>query len=168
MQIRPVLRAIVLLATLSGAAAADIIVWRDNSGVSHYTNDISNVPSEYRGEAMTVAKDWARGHPKKEPQATVAAATPLDAVPAARNAYEAAYVAGFRAGSQGGMPTNAGSFAQDQDDEVETASTAGAGPTTALPGVIEGHRPRRTDHHEGARDSRPHNPAPAADSDSDP
>jgi len=119
---------------------------------------------------MTVAKDWARGHPKKEPQPAVAAATSLDvdAAPAARNAYEAAYVAGFRAGAQGGMPTNAGSFAQDQDDEAETASSAGASRLPALPEVVEGHRPRRTDHHEGARDSRPHNPAPAADSDSDP
>src|SRR5215470_17462421 len=103
MQVPPVLRAIVFLATLSGAAAADIIVWRDNSGVSHYTNDISNVPSEYRGEAMIVAKDWLRTRPGKgSPPAVAAAATSVDAdagaAPTSRKA--SAYVGGVRAGER--------------------------------------------------------------------
>jgi hypothetical protein len=144
MQIPPVLRAIVLLATLSGAAAADIIVWRDNSGVSHYTNDISNVPSEYRGEAMTVAKEWSRTPPKKGRAPALAAATTsvepdAGAATTSRNAYEAAYVAGFHAGAQGDTPSSA---AEDQDDGPENSPTAGASHQPPLSEVVDGHRPR--------------------------
>src|SRR5262245_15173666 len=143
MQVPPVLRAIVLLATLSGAAAADIIVWRDNSGVSHYTNDISNVPSEYRGEAMTVAKEWSRTPPKKGRAPALAAATTsvepdAGAATTSRNAYEAAYVAGFHAGAQGDRPSSA---AEDQDDGPENSPTAGASHQPPLSEVVDGRRP---------------------------
>jgi hypothetical protein len=145
MEIPPVLRVIALLATLSGAAAADIIVWRDNSGVSHYTNDISNVPSEYRGEAMTVAKEWSRAPAGKSRTPGVAAtATSVDAdvgaATTSRNAYEAAYVAGFRAGAQGDMASGA---AEDQDDGPENSSMAGVSHPSGAPGV-EGRRPRKS------------------------
>jgi hypothetical protein len=165
MEIPPVLRVIALLATLSGAAAADIIVWRDNSGVSHYTNDISNVPSEYRGEAMTVAKEWSRTPPRKgRAPAVAAAATSADAdvgaATTSRNAYEAAYVSGFRAGAQGDTASGAG---EDQDDGPENSSTAGASHPSPVPDVVEGHRPRKTDL-GGSRDSRARDSLQSADS----
>ena len=115
MQIPTVVRAIVLLAGFSGAAAADIIVWRDNSGVSHYTNDISNVPSEYRGEAMIVAKDWLRTRPGKGSPAVTAAATAVEADRGAAPTSRKAYVAGLRAGEHGDTAGNAGSVAEDED-----------------------------------------------------
>ena len=165
MQIPPVLLAAVLLATLSGAAAADIIVWRDNSGVSHYTNDLSNVPSEYRGEAMTVAKEWSRAAPTKgRPPAMAATTTSVDpdagAATTSRNAYEAAYVAGFRAGAQG---DTASSAPEDHDDGPENLPTAGANHQPPLSEVVEGHRPRG-----GNSDSRARGPAQSADSASEP
>ncbi len=165
MQIPPVLRAIVLLATLSGAAAADIIVWRDNSGVSHYTNDISNVPSEYRGEAMTVAKEWSRTPPRKgRPPALAAATTSVEpdagAATTSRNAYEAAYVAGFRAGAQGDTASGA---AEDRDDGPENSPTAGASHLPPLSEVVDGHRPRG-----GNRNSHAREPAQSAESVSEP
>lgn len=52
---------------------ADILVWRDSAGISHYTNDVANVPPEYRGDAMTVAKDWARAASPPDPAPAVAA-----------------------------------------------------------------------------------------------
>jgi hypothetical protein len=50
-------------------ARADILVWRDSAGISHYTNDLANVPPEYRDDAMTVAKDWAHAASPPEPAA---------------------------------------------------------------------------------------------------
>ena len=151
MQIPPVLRAIVLLATLSGAAAADIIVWRDNSGVSHYTNDISNVPSEYRGEAMTVAKEWSRTPPRKgRPPALAAAKTSVDADGGAATTSRNAYEAGFRAGAQGGTASSA---ADDQDDGPENSPTAGASHLPPLSEVVDGHRPRGSNRNSHARDT---------------
>jgi hypothetical protein len=85
---------------------ADIYVWRDSAGVSHYTNDIANVPPEYRGSAMTVAKDWVRAEPPPEsapappnpaPASAPAAAPAASDGGAARDGYEAGYVAGLRA-----------------------------------------------------------------------
>jgi hypothetical protein len=172
MQIPTVVRAIVLLAGFSGAAVADIIVWRDNSGVSHYTNDISNVPSEYRGEAMTVAKDWSRTRPAKgSPPAVAAAATSVEAdagaAPTSRKAYEAAYAAGFRAGERADTAGSAGSVTEDEEDETEISSGAGGKRRTMVPDVVGGHRPRRSDHRDN-RDSPTHDPVQSAESASEP
>jgi hypothetical protein len=109
MRLSPLLGVTILLAGISRSAAADIIVWRDASGVSHYTNDLSNVPAEYRGEAMTVAKEWTRALPAAEPAiAVVPTAVSADAAaaPLTREAYEAAYRAGFRAGEQADSPSD--------------------------------------------------------------
>ena len=163
MQIPRVVRAIVLLASFSGAAAADIIVWRDNSGVSHYTNDISNVPSEYRGEAMIVAKEWARARPGKGTPAVAAAATSVEADASAAPTSRKAYVAGFRAGEHGDTASSAGSVAEDQEDESETPSAAGGNRRTVAPEVAEGHRPRRSDRRDN-RDSQTHEPVQSAES----
>ena len=157
MQIPTVVRAIALLAGFSGAAAADIIVWRDNSGVSHYTNDISNVPSEYRGEAMIVVKDWARARPGKATPAVAAAATSVDADTAALPSSRTAYGAGFRAGEHADTASSAGSVAEDQEDETETPSVSSGKRRSAVPEVIEGHRPRRSDRRDN-RDSPAHEP----------
>jgi len=172
MQMPPVVRVIVLLASFSGAAAADIIVWRDNSGVSHYTNDISNVPSEYQGEAMIVAKEWSRARSGKGARPAVAAAAAsvdadAGAAPASRKSYEAAYVAGFRAGEHGETASSADSAAEDQDDETEISSMAGVSRPTAAPEVVDGHRPRRSDR-RGYRDSPTHESGQSAESISEP
>jgi hypothetical protein len=100
MDLSRLLGVIVLFAAGSGPASADIFVWRDPSGVSHYTNDLANVPPEYRAEAMTVAKDRARAEPVAMPAAATVAADP-GGVPPARDGYGAAYLAGLRAAGRG-------------------------------------------------------------------
>src|SRR5262245_47490080 len=170
MQIPTVVRAIVLLAGFSGAAVADIIVWRDNSGVSHYTNDISNVPSEYRGEAMSVAKDWLRTRPGKgSPPAVAAAATSVDADAGAASTSRkaSAYVGGFRAGERADATGSAVTAAEDEEDETEIPSVAGKKRRSAVPEVVEGHRPRRSAHRDN-RDSPTHDPVQSAESTSEP
>ncbi len=90
----------VLLATdVSSYAGADIYVWRDSLGVSHYTTDLANVPPEYRTDALTVAKDWVRPElPPAEVAAEPASLPVSDAKAAARLLVEDAYSAGYRAG----------------------------------------------------------------------
>ena len=92
----------------SSPVGADIYVWRDRYGVSHYTNDLANVPAEYRGSAFTIAKDWERAELPPEP-APVVQPTPAPAVERQTDAradedralsaelFEAAYTAGLRA-----------------------------------------------------------------------
>jgi len=105
----------VIVAGVSAPAMADILVWRDRAGISHYTNDIANVPPEYRADAMTVAKDWARTQPAPEPAPVPAAAVAADpATATAHGGYDEAYRAGFRAGEQSSEPgSNTGSVAQN-------------------------------------------------------
>ncbi|MGH7819979.1 MAG: DUF4124 domain-containing protein, partial [Candidatus Binatia bacterium] len=55
------------LLVIAAPASGDIYVWRDRAGVSHYTNDLANVPPEFRATAITVAKDWVRAEPAPEP-----------------------------------------------------------------------------------------------------
>ncbi len=146
----PALLGVALLlagAGTSGAGAGDIIVWRDASGVSHYTNDVSNVPPEYQGEAMTVAKEWARAIPAVDPPvsaAPTAASVDTGANQAAREAYEAAYVAGFRAGEQadpaGGVTNSIGTMVQNVEVQPQTAVVAD--PFGSLPVVVGGLQPR--------------------------
>lgn len=99
----------ILLALLfAGPASADIWVWRDSSGVSHYTNEPARIPAEYRDRAHAVARAWERPPlPKEEPEAedserTETATKPEQ--PPARELVEltgkldSAYEAGFEAG----------------------------------------------------------------------
>jgi hypothetical protein len=116
----------------SGPARADILVWRDASGVSHYTNDLANVPPEYRAEAITVAKDWARAAPPPEPVAMPAAATVAKGSGAplpARDGYEAAFLAGFRAAgvgesTSGGPPASGGSVSPNAEIQPQNRAAA--------------------------------------------
>ncbi len=91
--------AALLVTDVSSYAGADIYVWRDSLGVSHYTTDLANVPPEYRTDALTVAKDWVRPEP---PPAEVASEPASPSAPdtkaAARLLVEDAYSAGYRAG----------------------------------------------------------------------
>jgi hypothetical protein len=43
--------------TLTRAA---IFAWRDTEGVTHYVDNLGNVPSEYRESVVTFVKDWER------------------------------------------------------------------------------------------------------------
>ena len=58
---------VVVLAVLGGTASADIYVWRDSAGVSHYVDALEDIPAEYRDEAMPVAKDSVRAAPPPAP-----------------------------------------------------------------------------------------------------
>lgn len=82
MKLPPVLVVVVLLAGAASRGEADIYVWRDSAGVSHYTNALENVPPEYRRNTIIVAKDWARAEPPPLPE-PVAAPQPAVAPAAA-------------------------------------------------------------------------------------
>jgi hypothetical protein len=146
MNLGRLLGVIVFVAAGSGPARADILVWRDASGVSHYTNDLSNVPPEYRAEAMTVAKDWARAEPPPEPVAMPAAATVAadsGAALPARDGYEAAFLAGFRAAGLGestsGSPPASGSSVRP-NAEIQPQNRAAADRVTQV--LTERHQSR--------------------------
>ena len=116
MKIPPALVVVMLLAGVAPRAEADIYVWRDSAGVSHYTNALENVPAEYRQNAITVAKDWARALPPSEAEPATAVA-PLSAAtstaapattddPHAQELYSAGYAAGLHAAEA--VPEGAG------------------------------------------------------------
>lgn len=46
----------VLALLLSAPALADIFRWEDESGVVHFTDDLSSVPAKYRGRAKDILK----------------------------------------------------------------------------------------------------------------
>lgn len=150
MRVPPLLGVTVLFPAMSGSAAADITVWRDASGVSHYTNDVSNVPPEYQGEAMTVAKEWARALPAADPP-TAAASPEAGAAPPAREAYEAAYAAGFRSGGQADPASNVGTVVQQVEVQPPTAVVADR--VVSVP-VVVGGLPPRVPHRPDGRDER--------------
>jgi len=162
MYLSRLLGVMVLVAAGAVPVGADIFVWRDTSGVSHYTNDLANVPPEYRAEAMTVAKDWARAEPAPEPIAIPAAATVTaepDAATPARDGYEAAYRAGLRAArlgeaTSGGAPTGVGSRAPSVDAQSGAAGDRG------VPLLVERQQTRATKRDtSGEDDSRSRVPA---------
>jgi hypothetical protein len=153
MRLPPLLGVIFLLAGMSGSAAADIIVWRDASGVSHYTNDVSNVPPEYQGEAMTVAKEWTRALPAAEPVfavAPTAVSADAAATPPTRDAYEGAYRAGLRAAQQADPPGNVtnstGTVVQNVEVQPQTAVVADQlVPVPVIVGEFQPRGPQRPD-----------------------
>jgi hypothetical protein len=69
-------------------AHAAIYVWHDPQGVTHYVDNLDNVPSEYRGGATLLVKDWERPALPPEPAApapdasAVASAATVDQVAA--------------------------------------------------------------------------------------
>jgi len=154
MQLARWLSVLAIVAAVS-PAAADILVWRDSAGISHYTNDIANVPTEYRKDAMTVAKDWARAAPPPEPVAAVPAAAAV-ADDGRREAYEAAFTAGYRAGEEGEAPVasaNVGSVVQNV--QVEPAAPGIVDRLVPVPVLVERHRGRQAPPRDDeARDSR--------------
>jgi hypothetical protein len=163
MRLAPLLGVTVLFAGMAGSAAADIIVWRDASGVSHYTNDVSNVPPEYQGEAMTVAKEWARALPIVDPPSAAASAE-AGATPPAGEAYEAAYAAGFRAGGQAGPASNVASHIGTVVPQVEALPPAAvvADRSVPAPVVVGGGPPPRAPDRPDGRDRRVQDRLPAA------
>lgn len=152
---------LVAIVGATSPARADILVWRDNAGISHYTNDLANVPPEYRSDAMTVAKDWARTAPPPEPApAAVPAvasvpATATDDPHAVREAYDAAYAAGRRAASEddeGMAVTNVGTVVQNV--QVEPSVPTVVDRLVPVPVVVERRGARRLPPPES--DSRDH------------
>lgn len=75
----------VLILGMLSPAVADVYVWRDTAGVRHYTNDLANVPAEFRGKSQVVVKDWVRAGPPQEPTPPSPESTPPPAAPALRN-----------------------------------------------------------------------------------
>jgi hypothetical protein len=149
---------VLAIVAATSPAAADILVWRDSAGISHYTNDLANVPVEYRKDAMTVAKDWARAAPPPEPAAPVPAAAVVDDGRASREAYDAAYTAGRRAGDADGsaQASNVGSVVQNV--QVEPAAPGVVDRLVPVPVLVErraGRAPARDrDRDEDSRDAR--------------
>jgi hypothetical protein len=55
-----------VLATILAVPAptqAAILAWRDTEGVTHFVDNLGNVPSEYRESVITFVKDWERAAP---------------------------------------------------------------------------------------------------------
>jgi hypothetical protein len=144
---------IMILATGS-PVGADIYVWTDAAGVNHYTNDLANVPSDFRGEAMTVARDWVRAAPPEEPQPPAASSDPTPSA-AGGDVYEAAYQAGFRAGTQA-APAPASPFASNAGSVVQSVWIESLPPQVTerwvtVPVLVERRPfPRRVRGHVGA------------------
>lgn len=116
------------------AIAGDIYVWRDHAGVDHYTTDLANMPEEFRGSALTVAKEWNRADPPSQPvpAPVTSAVEPASTVPS-RDLYEAAYLAGLRAGEQERQAAFVGdttNFTQNVQQSVQIQ------PQAALPNEI--------------------------------
>lgn len=156
------------LAVAAVPALADIYVWRDSAGVSHYTNDVENVPPAYRNTVMTVARDWARAAPPPEPPAAPAppapppAAAPVDV----RELYDAGYAAGVRAAESSPPPANPptlGSVVQNNVQVMSRPDLTGDRLVPFLgPVVVDRRHPRDHDRREDRRDGvlPPASPAP--------
>lgn len=143
MRLTPWLGVIMVVAAAS-PAAADIYVWRDNLSVSHYTNDLSNVPPEFRGDAMTVAKDWARAEPPPEAAEAAPVTAPAAAAVPARDVYEAAYLAGVHAGEQEPPPAPASSSSfVVQNVQVQPQIGIVADRLMPVPVIVERRQPPR-------------------------
>jgi hypothetical protein len=57
---------LLLLVFISQAAFADVYHWTDKQGVLHITNDIGNVPEEYRSEAEVIVTEPVEEEPLVE------------------------------------------------------------------------------------------------------
>jgi hypothetical protein len=68
----PLVSSVVFIAVLAAVLAAPtltraaIFAWHDTDGVTHYVDNLDNVPSEYRGGVVTFVKDWKRAAPPAE------------------------------------------------------------------------------------------------------
>ncbi len=78
---------VAMVFALCGAAAADIIEWRDTDGVRHYTNLKGEVPPEQQGTARVVVDELMR-RPENAP---AAAAPPAPAAPEQRREAQVVY-----------------------------------------------------------------------------
>jgi hypothetical protein len=61
----------ILVAITTSAIGADIerfsiYDWRDDAGVQHYTNELADVPGEYRNRVAILVKDWVPPDPPPE------------------------------------------------------------------------------------------------------
>ena len=150
---------VLAIVAATSPATADILVWRDSAGISHYTNDIANVPVEYQKDAMTVAKDWARSAPPPEPIAPAAAAVAED-VRGPRESFEAAYAAGYRAGEESDAPVGTASVGNVvQNVQVEPSAPGVVDRLVPVPVIVERHRGRQAPPRD---DERNNNFPPAA------
>src|SRR6185295_3262960 len=100
---------IALLMLAAGAASADILEWRDDTGVSHYTNVKDEIPDGERGAAQVVVNE--RLHPA-EPgvAAPVAPAEPRREAQVIydRGAVSQAYIDGLERGLQAAQRVEGG------------------------------------------------------------
>lgn len=80
------------------AAVADIIVWRDASGVRHFTNRADTVPAEHRVAAEVLIVDAPRIDPPVARLAAPAAPSAGAMVASDQARFEDAYRAGLDAG----------------------------------------------------------------------
>ncbi|OYV96844.1 MAG: hypothetical protein B7Z62_07520 [Deltaproteobacteria bacterium 37-65-8] len=52
----PAAASLLLSLSFAGPSLADIYRWEDESGVIHFTDDVSNIPAKYRGKARETLK----------------------------------------------------------------------------------------------------------------
>jgi hypothetical protein len=105
---------IALLGTILAApslARAAIFAWHDPEGVTHFVDDLDNVPKEHREDSVTFVKDWQRPPPPAESVSAPPAPDDRSPVPSAVSVPSAQMVEmalssferGFWAGRQSDM-----------------------------------------------------------------
>ena len=88
-----------LILAAPALAGAAIFAWDDTEGVTHYVDNLGNVPNEYRGGAVTFVKDWERPPAEsvslaRAPDAPVAPSVEIAEV--ARTSFERGFWEGHR------------------------------------------------------------------------
>jgi hypothetical protein len=95
------LAAVLLALPFAPAARADIYRWVDGGGVLHFTDDLSSIPSEYRGRHSVVIKEPRRGGSPLPPS-------------------QAAPSRGLRAGEGWSVPPNGGETPDNGGDDFRS------------------------------------------------
>jgi hypothetical protein len=102
---------------LSAAAFADVVSWRDENGVRHFTNLADEVPSEYRDGVQVVVNERASQNTGSAPAAVPAAPAPRSSDAPTREAeaiygqsedLARAYAAGLRRGFEAARAAGGG------------------------------------------------------------
>jgi hypothetical protein len=82
---------------------AAIFAWRDTEGVTHFVDNLGNVPSEYRESVVTFVKDWERPAPAESVSPAPAPDPPLVPSVVIIEAGPTGFERGFWEGRQSAM-----------------------------------------------------------------
>jgi Domain of unknown function (DUF4124) len=95
--------ALAILLVAQPFAHAAIYVWHDPQGVTHYVDNLDNVPSEYRGGATLLVKDWERPALPPEPAAPAADASAVASAATVDQVAASSFERGLWAGRESAM-----------------------------------------------------------------